>query len=1762
MKSKLRILLVMLVVMLSTFCLLAVGCSQSEKSIKIKDVTLDKHGMLVWMVDGEIASEIKPGSTVDFIVYPDEGYTVESVMINDEDVIYDVVDNKFSIANVKENLNVSVEYSYKRYNINTNTPENGTISIEGNTFHGETAIIKVTPDFGYKIKTLIVNGRNVLDQLDNNVYRFEIYSNSSVFCEFEGIKYMFSANTPENGNVEVSKSEFLVGEEVTITAKPDAHYRVDNITLNGQEITLVDNQYTFTANGNAEVVCSFKKIDYTITKAPTENGSMELSATIANYGDKVTVTVTPNENYEIKSVTVNGKEVELVDNKYEITVDGNVEIVCEFEKVTYQVSVLSAHNGSAVADKETPEHQDTVIVTFTPDTGYELATVTVNGQDVLSSVVDNVYTFVATENVSVECTFTKKVLTVQYSTPTNGSIVVDNKSPYYGESVTITFVPNTNYQLSTVKVNNKIITVVDNKLVYESLTENLVISATFVMQKTKFTGYVKDGDGNPVANATVTSGSSSVYTSSDGSFTFERTYGTYTVTAKKTGYYDKSLTGTASGSSYDLGTIVIYEKKVGVDISSTISSSKGRNYATISFDETTKSEKIVTTAGFNNYPLYLKDMCVTNGVVFFSVTNRTNTTGSYEADPGIGIYLQSASSTNYLLAHVNNSKSRYLKNGDWSNVVGGNSSSLYNVATIGQKYYFAFVKSGDSVKFYAKTSTGSYSQVSSYSNSSFAGNCYFGFTTSVGAFQNCTIEFNDISYIPNSTDVNANEQKYSVTVTQPTNGHISVSKSSAGASDTVTVTFTPNTGYVLSSARINGNKITVYNNVYTINGVSENLAITAEFVIEKDVTITSYGDGTISYAKDDLHIGNTLEFRATPNTGKRLTALSVNGVSTSFKYTVYGDYVFSCTISESEIVINATFENGTETTVAYSDGSNGGNHNYDASLFYRNDKDIEGADPGAIYVSEEDDPVYGGWFYMAVTGYDWQKKGDGGSYGAFPMYRSKNLSDWEQCGAVDGYALKVETSNWSKASYWAPELLQETITVNGVKKNRYYIYFSASNKLTSGTSSDKWDGLNISIGVSDCPYGPYTMVDTSTYYQFYGETTTVNKNNETINGSTPVFNFYKNNSELREAYSNHGITKAVWPAIDISPFIDPATGDMYCYFSQQASSVSQGNIIWVVKMKDYITPDYTTMHAIAKPGYNITTTDLKPYVATDFDTSKAETFNYDTNGKINEGGFTIAHYDEVNKQWLYYLTYSPFGYGARAYSVTQAISTSPNGPFIKIDPKEGFTVIGITTTTPTNKAPNYNMSYDFSEAIDYTACSGHHSFVKAGNELFAVFHAYPNSIDNYDQNNTIMERRVAVDRVKFVTSPYVTLGDVSDTSGTYIPVLYGNGPSYSYQPLPEVSSGYENVADEATITHTNTSATGEKYLCDGLFVTHSEYKNWEYQTSNSDVLTFEFDSAKNVRAVMVYNSAQYAYALKSVRKLTLTLDNGQIVTFNNLSQDAGNYSTAKRIIRYGSSIIADFEEMSVKKIEITVNSSDKLDTSNSTIRIGDVVILARADGADKKGFEFRSASDSATAEYIVDGVANDKVWMNKKWYEWDSGEYQVKATADLGEDGMFVTATVYDKYMYHAGNRGEYGTYGENGKYEGLNRWYKNTWLKMYAYVGDASTYSSDKLKDVTVSAFSVKSSHGISADMSVDGVVNSGNSRSFTIEAYVPYELFGITNPTEAYLAFDYQRPLNATNKAPNVYSVGKVDRNNIYSIIKVDKSGFVSGGYEIKNC
>lgn len=720
-----------------------------------------------------------------------------------------------------------------------------------------------------------------------------------------------------------------------------------------------------------------------------------------------------------------------------------------------------------------------------------------------------------------------------------------------------------------------------------------------------------------------------------------------------------------------------------------------------------------------------------------------------------------------------------------------------------------------------------------------------------------------------------------------------------------------------------------------------------------------------------------------------------------------------------------------------------GLYNYDTSLFYRNDRAFDGADPGALWVSKEDDPVYGGYFYCVVTG---GELNDGTrTTGAFTCYRSKDLNAWEKCGAVNGYALQINPTDWCMQDFWAPEYFHEKITVNGKIKNRYYLYFNAlskqGNENTEYSSSPIEEGrfnrFYLGIAVSDNPRGPFTLVDTSTYYKFYGETRTTDLNGNIITGSTPTFNFYKNNPEIEAEYKKRGIKLDNWPALDISPFKDPATGEFYCYFSHHPSTYSFDIYIWVVKMKDFITPDFSTMHTITLAGYNINSSDFKLYVndgKTDYSqqkelTDKLTRFYYDGSALasgINEGAHTIAHFDERAKKWLYYLTYSPFGFPSRAYSILQAVSHSPYGPFKKLPPHEGQVVIGILNWDKNSQKQgedflDYSCTNDLSSAIDYSSGCGHHSFAKTGSEVFAVYHTLANSLDNY-RSGRFMGRRMAVDRVLWTYSPTLTYEFLDFKGNTQpLPLLYGLGQTHSLQPLPKVSTPCRDIINKAKITASG-NASGVQNLVESGFVVHSAFTDREFSCEGDTVISVEFGSVEKLRAIMLYNSCKYAHALASIYKIEVSTPSG-VVELQNVEQDSQNIVKNERVMRYGGAIICDFE-IEATQIELYLRAEDKLDKSNQVIKTGGLVVLANCRDTDCQIQEGNCFGK-------VEKVEGD---LQENSYQFESGKISYKKYSKADKIRVLVE---YEGKIFHADEK------GERGFYQGYERWYKNTAIRL-----------------------------------------------------------------------------------------------------------------------
>ena len=72
---------------------------------------------------------------------------------------------------------------------------------------------------------------------------------------------------------------------------------------------------------------------YNVDVIPSSHGTVKADKTSGSAGDIVTVTVTPEEGYIVKSVTVNGEALTAgTDGKYTFTIEGDSVIQATFEK--------------------------------------------------------------------------------------------------------------------------------------------------------------------------------------------------------------------------------------------------------------------------------------------------------------------------------------------------------------------------------------------------------------------------------------------------------------------------------------------------------------------------------------------------------------------------------------------------------------------------------------------------------------------------------------------------------------------------------------------------------------------------------------------------------------------------------------------------------------------------------------------------------------------------------------------------------------------------------------------------------------------------------------------------------------------------------------------------------------------------------------------------------------------------------------------------------------------------------------------------------------------------------------------------------------------------------------------------------------------------------------------------------------------------------------------------------------------------------------
>ena len=420
-------------------------------------------------------------ATISFI--PDDGYRIRSVKKDGTNVTGSVINDQYTVSNIKSNTTVEVEFEAippTTYTLTITSSGNGSASYNSTTVRnatktftvneGTSATISFMPDDGYRIKSVKLNSTNVTSSVTNNEYTISnVTASANLEVEFEAIlpTYILTIKAMGNGSASYNSTTirntsktFIInkGTSATVSFFPDDGYHIKSVKLNSTNVTssVRNNEYiisNITASTNLEVEFEAIPPTYMLTVKAAGNGSAFYNSTtirnttktfVVNEGTSATISFTPDVGYRIKSVKHNSSNVtsSITNNEYTISnITESESLEVEFETIPptmCMLTIAAQGNGAAVCEDKSIrsgrislsiEKGMSTIVYFTPDDGYRIKSVMKDGVDVTSNVLDNQYAITNLQtDVSIEVEFEVITHTLSIHATGNGTATFDDLS--------------------------------------------------------------------------------------------------------------------------------------------------------------------------------------------------------------------------------------------------------------------------------------------------------------------------------------------------------------------------------------------------------------------------------------------------------------------------------------------------------------------------------------------------------------------------------------------------------------------------------------------------------------------------------------------------------------------------------------------------------------------------------------------------------------------------------------------------------------------------------------------------------------------------------------------------------------------------------------------------------------------------------------------------------------------------------------------------------------------------------------------------------------------------------------------------------------------------------------------------------------------------------------------------------------------------------------------------------------------------------------
>lgn len=373
----------------------APSTQQPEKKTGTVTIGAVEHGSVT---ADKMTAEV--GADVTFTVTPDENYSVKSFKVNnDEKQLND--SNQVVVKMVEGGLTVSAEFEINSAAVTITQADHGSISADKSTAKiGENVTFTVAPEANYVVSSFKVNDADVALDGNNQAVVVMVAGGLNVTASFELGSGTVTIGAVEHGAITADKMTAKIGEDVTFKITSDTGYDVSSFKVNGSDVDYVTKEDSTTGktyweakvkmvSGGLTVTAEFKLAVYSIEWDTPTHGTIAVEGgkTSATYGDEVKFIFTPETGYEIKYLTINEEPVQWAsDNTFTTTMgEYGLFVTVQFGLENETITVNAGEHGTIehknkVDDSQDYKYGDTAVVTVTPNEGFMIETITVDGK--------------------------------------------------------------------------------------------------------------------------------------------------------------------------------------------------------------------------------------------------------------------------------------------------------------------------------------------------------------------------------------------------------------------------------------------------------------------------------------------------------------------------------------------------------------------------------------------------------------------------------------------------------------------------------------------------------------------------------------------------------------------------------------------------------------------------------------------------------------------------------------------------------------------------------------------------------------------------------------------------------------------------------------------------------------------------------------------------------------------------------------------------------------------------------------------------------------------------------------------------------------------------------------------------------------------------------------------------------------------------------------------------------------------------------------